>query len=229
MKIPQNIKVAVDAVVFGYEQKELSVLLIKRGVNPYKGSWALPGGLVLENESLEDAVQRELQEETGVTIDYLEQLYTFGTPGRDPRNRVVSVTYFALVRPNNFKISADTDADEVQWFSINELPELAFDHDKILSIALKRLQSKINYQPIGFELLKKEFPFSDLEHLYQTILNRKIDRRNFRKKILSFGILTETDKIHQPSSGRPAKLFKFNAQKYKELQKSGFHFEIKFA
>ncbi|MCF2873478.1 MULTISPECIES: NUDIX domain-containing protein [unclassified Tenacibaculum] len=229
MKIPQNIKVAVDAVVFGYEQKELSVLLIKRGVNPYKGSWALPGGLVLENESLEDAVQRELQEETGVTIDYLEQLYTFGTPGRDPRNRVVSVTYFALVRPNNFKISADTDADEVQWFSINELPELAFDHDKILSIALKRLQSKINYQPIGFELLKKEFPFSDLEHLYQTILNRKIDRRNFRKKILSFGILTETDKIHQPSSGRPAKLFKFNAQKYKELQESGFHFEIKFA
>ncbi|WP_272150061.1 NUDIX domain-containing protein [Tenacibaculum aiptasiae] len=229
MKIPQNIKVAVDAVVFGYEQKELSVLLIKRGVNPYKGSWALPGGLVLENESLEDAVQRELQEETGVTIDYLEQLYTFGTPGRDPRNRVVSVTYFALVRPNNFKISADTDADEVQWFSINELPNLAFDHDKILSIALKRLQSKINYQPIGFELLKKEFPFSDLEHLYQTILNRKIDRRNFRKKILSFGILTETDKIHQPSSGRPAKLFKFNAQKYKELQESGFHFEIKFA
>ncbi|WP_299161342.1 NUDIX domain-containing protein [uncultured Tenacibaculum sp.] len=229
MKIPQNIKVAVDAVVFGYEQKELSVLLIKRGVEPFKGSWALPGGLVLENESLEDAVQRELQEETGVTIDYLEQLYTFGIPGRDPRNRVVSVTYFALVSPNNFKISADTDADEVQWFSINELPELAFDHDKILSIALKRLKSKINYQPIGFELLKKEFPFSDLEHLYQTILNRKIDRRNFRKKILSFGILTETDKIHQPSSGRPAKLFKFNAQKYKELQKSGFHFEIKFA
>lgn len=229
MKIPQNIKVAVDAVVFGYEQKELSVLLIKRGVEPFKGSWALPGGLVLENESLEDAVQRELQEETGVTIDYLEQLYTFGVPGRDPRNRVVSVTYFALVSPNNFKISADTDAAEVQWFSINELPELAFDHDKILSIALKRLKSKINYQPIGFELLKKEFPFSDLEHLYQTILNRKIDRRNFRKKILSFCILTETDRIHQPSSGRPAKLFKFNAQKYKELEESGFHFEIKFA
>ncbi|MGG8495475.1 NUDIX hydrolase [Tenacibaculum sp. TC6] len=229
MKIPQNIKVAVDAVVFGYEQKELSVLLIKRGIEPFKGTWALPGGLVLENESLEDAVQRELQEETGVTIDYLEQLYTFGAPGRDPRNRVVSVTYFGLVSPNHFKINADTDADEVQWFSIHKLPKLAFDHATILDTGLKRLQNKINYQPIGFELLNKEFPFSDLENLYQTILNQKIDRRNFRKKILSFDILIETDKIHQPSSGRPAKLFKFNAQKYKELEESGFHFEIKFA
>ncbi|AZJ33687.1 MULTISPECIES: NUDIX domain-containing protein [Tenacibaculum] len=229
MKISQNIKVAVDAVVFGYQQKELSVLLIKRGIEPFKGAWALPGGLVLENESLEHAVERELLEETGVTIDYLEQLYTFGTPKRDPRNRVISVTYFGLVSPNHFKISADTDAAEVQWFPIHELPKLAFDHNRILTTALQRLQNKINYQPIGFELLKKEFPFSDLENLYQTILNQKIDRRNFRKKIMSFGILTETDKIHQPSSGRPAKLFKFNAKKYKELEKKGFHFEIKFA
>lgn len=229
MKISQNIKVAVDAVVFGYQQKELSVLLIKRGIEPFKGTWALPGGLVLENESLEHAVERELLEETGVTIDYLEQLYTFGTPKRDPRNRVISVTYFGLVSPNHFKISADTDAAEVQWFPIHELPKLAFDHNLILTTALQRLQNKINYQPIGFELLKKEFPFSDLENLYQTILNQKIDRRNFRKKIMSFGILTETDKIHQPSSGRPAKLFKFNAKKYKELEKKGFHFEIKFA
>ncbi|MHC9088398.1 NUDIX hydrolase [Tenacibaculum sp. IMCC1] len=229
MKISQNIKVAVDAVVFGYQQKELSVLLIKRGIEPFKGAWALPGGLVLENESLEHAVERELLEETGVTIDYLEQLYTFGTPKRDPRNRVISVTYFGLVSPNHFKISADTDAAEVQWFPIHELPKLAFDHNRILTTALQRLQNKINYQPIGFELLKKEFPFSDLENLYQTILNQKIDRRNFRKKIMSFGILTETDKIHQPSSGRPAKLFKFNAKKYKDLEKKGFHFEIKFA
>ncbi|CAL2108787.1 8-oxo-dGTP diphosphatase [Tenacibaculum sp. 190524A02b] len=229
MKSIQDIKVAVDAVVFGYDKKQLSVLLIKRGVQPFKDSWALPGGLVKENESLEEAVQRELEEETGVTIDYLEQLYTFGKPGRDPRNRVVSVTYFGLVSPQHFKIAAATDAAEVQWFSINELPELAFDHSIILDKALKRLQSKINYQPIGFELLKKEFPFSDLENLYQTILDRKIDRRNFRKKILSFDILIETDKIHKPSSGRPAKLFKFNSEKYKELENKGFHFEIKFA
>jgi len=224
MKVFPNIKVAVDAVVFGYEAKELSVLLIKRGIEPFKNSWALPGGLVLENESLEEAVERELQEETGVTIDYLEQLYSFGKPGRDPRNRVISITYFGLVSPANFKIKADTDAAEVKWFSFNELPPLAFDHQQILTMAKERLQGKLTYQPIGFELLKTEFPFSDLEHLYQTILNQKIDRRNFRKKILSFDVLTETDKIHKPQSGRPAKLFRFNQKKYKELQKNGFHF-----
>ena len=228
MKVFPNIKVAVDAAIFGYEAKELSVLLIKRGVAPFKDSWALPGGLVLENESLEDAVKRELKEETGVVTDYIEQLYSFGKPERDPRNRVISITYFGLVRPNHFKIEADTDAADVQWFSINKLPELAFDHQEILDLAKKRLQSKLTYQPIGFELLNNEFPFSDLENLYQTILEKKIDRRNFRKKILSFEILTETDKIHKPQSGRPAKLFRFNQQKYKELQENNFHFEIKF-
>ncbi len=224
----QNIRVAVDAVVFGYEsKKDLKVLLIKRGVEPFKNSWALPGGLVMEDESLEDAVKRELKEETGVKIDYLEQLYSFGKPGRDPRNRVVSVTHFGLVRPNNFTIQADTDADDVQWFSINDLPELAFDHQDIFELAKKRLQSKLQYQPIGFDLLSKEFPFSDLEHLYSTILENDIDRRNFRKKILSFGIVEETDKMSQQGSGRPAKLFKFNKTKYDQLAKDGFHFEIK--
>ncbi|CAM1363790.1 conserved hypothetical protein [Tenacibaculum litopenaei] len=227
--MPQNIKVAVDAVVFGYEQKKLSVLLIKRGIAPYLGSWALPGGLVHDEESLENAVRRELMEETNVTIDYLEQLYTFGTPNRDPRNRVISVSYFALVSPQNFKIDASTDAADVQWFPMDALPELAFDHKKIIDAALDRLRNKINYQPIGFELLNSEFPFSDLEQLYQTILNKSLDRRNFRKKIMSFGILTETDKMHQPTSGRPAKLYQFNAEKYSELLNEGFHFEIKFA
>jgi len=226
----QNIKVAVDAVVFGYESKKnLSILLIKRGVEPYKNCWALPGGLVLDNESLEDAVQRELKEETGVKIDYLEQLYSFGKPGRDPRNRVVSISYFGLVKPHHFTIQADTDADEVQWFPLNETPELAFDHQVILNIAKERLKAKLQYQPIGFDLLNKEFPFSDLEHLYSTILENTIDRRNFRKKILSFGIIEETDKISQVGSGRPAKLFKFNKRKYDRLLKEGFHFEIKFA
>lgn len=224
----QNIRVAVDAVIFGYESKKnLKVLLIKRGVEPFKNSWALPGGLVMEEESLEQAVKRELREETGVKIDYLEQLYSFGKPKRDPRNRVVSVSYFGLVRPNHFKIKADTDAQDVQWFSLNELPKLAFDHKEIFEMAKKRLQSKLQYQPIGFDLLSKEFPFSDLEHLYTTILENQIDRRNFRKKILSFGIVEETDKISQQGSGRPAKLFKFNKTKYDQLVKDGFHFEIK--
>lgn len=223
----QDIKVAVDAVVFGYDAKQLSVLLIKRGVEPFKDSWALPGGLVMDDESLETAVTRELKEETGVQIDYLEQLYTFGKPGRDPRNRVVSVGYFGLVRPNHFKIQAATDAKEVQWFPVKELPDLGFDHRLILDTAKERLKSKLQYQPIGFDLLNKEFPFSDLENLYTTILDHKIDRRNFRKKILSFEIVEETDKIHQKGSGRPAKLFKFNNKKYNQLLKEGFHFEIK--
>ena len=225
----QDIKVAVDAVVFGYSsENNLSVLLIKRGVDPFKNTWALPGGLVLEKESLEAAVQRELKEETGVTIDYLEQLYTYGNPERDPRNRVISVSYFALVKPHHFKIQADTDAAEAQWFSINDLPELAFDHSVILQTAKDRLKAKLTYQPIGFDLLEKEFPFSDLEHLYTSILEKNIDRRNFRKKILSFDILEETNKISNKGSGRPAKLFKFNTKKYNNLLKEGFHFEIKF-
>lgn len=229
MAFQQNIKVAVDAVVFGYESKgNLSVLLIKRGVEPYKNAWALPGGLVHEEESLEAAVKRELKEETGVKIDYLEQLYTFGKPKRDPRNRVVSVSYFALVRPNHFKIKADTDADEAKWFPIHKLPKLAFDHKTIFNIAEKRLKGKLLYQPIGFDLLSNEFPFSDLEHLYSTILGKAIDRRNFRKKIMSFGFLEETNKIHQEGSGRPAKLFKFNKKKYDVLVDDGFHFDIKF-
>ncbi|MDG5490259.1 NUDIX hydrolase [Psychroserpens sp. SPM9] len=229
MALQQEIKVAVDAVVFGYESKgNLSVLLIKRGVEPYKNIWALPGGLVLENEALETAVKRELKEETGVTIDYLEQLYTFGKPKRDPRNRVISVSYFGLVRPNHFKIKADTDADEAQWFPVNDLPKLAFDHNIIFQTAEKRLKSKLLYQPIGFDLLSKEFPFSDLEHLYTTILGQDIDRRNFRKKIMSFGFVEATDKIQQVGSGRPAKLFKFNKQKYDALLDDGFYFDIKF-
>jgi len=229
MGIVQNIKVAVDAVVFGYESKKnLSVLLIRRGVEPYKNTWALPGGLVLEDESLEDAVERELQEETGVKIDYLEQLYSFGKPKRDPRNRVVSISYFGLVKPNHFKIEAATDAAEAQWFPINEIPELAFDHKTILDLAKSRLKSKLHYQPIGFDLLNKSFPFSDLEHLYTTILEKDIDRRNFRKKLMSFGIIEETGKMSQSGSGRPAKLFRFNTNKYKALAKDGFHFEIKF-
>ena len=223
MALQQDIKVAVDAVVFGYESKgNLSVLLIRRGVDPFKNTWALPGGLVLEHESLEAAVKRELKEETGVTMDYLEQLYTFGKPKRDPRNRVVSVS------SNHFKIKADTDAAEAKWFPVNDLPKLAFDHKTIFNTAEKRLKGKLLYQPIGFDLLSAEFPFSDLEHLYATILGQDIDRRNFRKKIMSFGFVEETNKIQQVGSGRPAKLFKFNKQKYDALLDNGFYFDIKF-
>ncbi|WP_282134663.1 NUDIX hydrolase [Seonamhaeicola maritimus] len=222
----QSIKLSVDAVVFGYEEGEISVLLIKRKYKPFKEKWAIPGGFVLNDESLEEAVQRELQEETGVKINYLEQLYTFGNPTRDPRGRVVSIAYFGLVRPNTFKIFASTDAAEVAWFNINELPELSFDHKDILEIAIKRLQGKITYEPIGFELLDKKFPFSDLEKLYTTLLGREIDRRNFRKKILGLNVLDELDEKVSKGSGRPANLFQFNQKRYFQLKKEGIIFEI---
>ncbi len=222
----QSIKLSVDAVVFGYEEGKISVLLIKRKYEPFKGKWAIPGGFVLNDESLEEAVQRELQEETGVKINYLEQLYTFGEPTRDPRGRVVSIAYFGLVRPNAFKISASIDAAEVQWYNIDELPELSFDHKEILKIAIERLQGKITYEPIGFELLDKKFPFSDLEKLYTTLLGREIDRRNFRKKIIGLNVLDELDEKVSKGSGRPANLFQFNQKKYFQLKKEGIIFEI---
>lgn len=224
--IAQSIKLSVDAVVFGYEAGKISIILIKRKYEPFKGKWAIPGGFVLKDESLETAVERELEEETGITINYLEQLYTFGALDRDPRGRVVSVAYFGLVRPNTFKIIAATDAEQVQWFPINNLPDLSFDHQTILNAAIKRLQAKITYEPIGFELLDAKFPFSDLEKLYTTLLGRAVDRRNFRKKIIGLNILDELDEKVSKGSGRPANLFQFNEKRYFHLKKEGIIFDI---
>jgi len=226
----QNIRIAVDAIVFGYKNSQLYVLLIQQKFGTSDSYWALPGGLVKNDESLKDAVQRELREETNVSVDYFEQLFTFGDDiFRDPRNRVVSVAYFALVNPSKLEIKADSDAENVQWFKISEVPTMAFDHNIILKKALERIKAKLTYEPIGFDLLPKEFLFSELENLYCTILDKEIERRNFRKKILSFGIVEETENYSPIKTGRPAKLFRFNKQKYNDLSKEGFHFEIKFA
>lgn len=230
MEIKQNIKIAVDAIVFGYADNKLNVLLIKQKFGELKNQWALVGGFVKDHETLNDAVNRELQEETGIKVNYLEQLFTFGdNVNRDPRFRVVSVAYFALVNSTKLVLQANSDAEDAKWFSINELPDLAFDHKEILKTAQNRLQSKLTYQPIGFDLLPKEFLFSELENLYCTILEKEIDRRNFRKKILSFGIVEETEKFGNKIKGRPAKLYRFNKLKYKKLVKEGFLFEINFA
>lgn len=227
-KLP-DIKLTVDAVVFGYSKAEgVAVLLIQRKYPPFKDEWAIPGGFVLEEESLEEAVQRELQEETGIAVNYLEQLYTFGEPKRDPRQRIVSVAYYGLVKSSQYQVlKASTDAANAQWFSIKKLPALAFDHKQILHIAIERLRAKIRYQPIGFELLDKKFPFSDLEKLYAALLDKEINRRNFSKKILSFDFLEETGELSKSEGkGRPSKMFRFNQKRYKELLKEGFHFEI---
>ena len=226
---PGAIKVAVDAIVFGYSKTDgVSVLLIQRRYEPYKSSWALPGGFVLEHESLEEAVKRELKEETGATVNYLEQLYTFGEPERDPRQRIIAVAYFALVKSARYQeLKATTDAENAQWFPIGQLPRLAFDHKEIVRVAIERVRTKIRYQPIGFELLDKKFPFSDLEKLYTVLLDRPIDRRNFAKKIMALGILDETNELAKTDGkGRPSKMYQFNRQRYQQLLKEGIHFEI---
>lgn len=230
MSFEQNIKIAVDAIVFGYQNNELKVLLVKQKFGKYNNNWVVVGGFVKENESLQDAVKRELLEEAGIKVNYLEQLYTFGDDvNRDHRFRVISVAYFALVNSTNLKLVADTDAMDAQWFSMQEVPKLGFDHNEIIDLAYQRLKNKLSYQPIGFDLLPNYFPFSNLENLYCNILGQEIDRRNFRKKIMSFGIVEETEKFSDNKSGRPAKLFKFNKKVYNALMKEGFHFEIKIA
>lgn len=226
----QNIRVAVDAIVFGYQNNKLFVLLIQQQFGSTEKYWALPGGLVKNDEALQNAVRRELKEETNVELNYLEQLFTFGDDlHRDSRNRVISVAYFALVDSSKFIVKADTDAERVQWFSTDAVPDLAFDHNLIVKKGIERLKAKLTYEPVGFDLLPEEFLFSELENLYCTILEREIDRRNFRKKILSFGIIEETNRFSPVKTGRPAKLFRFNKEKYNQLKKEGFHFEIKFA
>lgn len=223
-----NIFLSVDAVVFGYDADDgISVLLIKRNIDPFKGWWALPGGLVKSHETLEHAVRRELKEEAGIDVGFMEQLYTFGDPDRDPRNRAVTVAYYCLVRPRNFKLDAKTDAEDAKWFNIKELPKLAFDHKHIVQSAIDRLRGKLAYEPIGFELLEPKFPFSDLEKLYQVLLDKELDRRNFKKKIMAYGFLEETREMKkQEGAGRPAALYKFNKKRYQELLRNGYNFDI---
>ena len=216
----------VDCVVFGFDQAELKVLLIKRGLAPFKGKWALPGGFVHLDETLDAAARRELEEETGITRLYLEQLFTFGDVERDPRERVITVAYYALVKLSDHRIRAASDALRAAWFGIDDLPRLAFDHAEIIDVALTRLQGKVRYQPIGFELLPPKFTLSQLQHLYETILDRQLDKRNFRKKILSMGFLVDLEEIEQDVAHRAARLYSFDRKKYEQLVRAGFNFEI---
>ncbi|MCR9134022.1 MAG: NUDIX hydrolase [bacterium] len=225
----EELKVSVDGVVFGYSKESgVNLLLIKRKYPPFEGKWALPGGFLKSNENLDQAIERELKEETGLSINYLEQLYTFGELKRDPRTRVITVAYFGLINSEAYKeLNATTDASEAKWFNVENLPDLAFDHDKIIKVAFKRLRLKVQYEPIGFELLGDKFPFSDLEILYNSLLESPIDRRNFKKKVMSYGIIDELDEYaQQKGAGRPAKLYKFNKEIYKHLQEKGIYFEI---
>ncbi len=216
----------VDCVVFGLDDEELKVMLIQRGLAPFEGKWALPGGFVHVDETLEEAARRELEEETGLHKVFLEQLYTFGAVDRDPRERVVSVAYYALVKLSDHKVQAATDARDAAWFGVHDVPSLAFDHADILQMALERLRGKLRYQPVGFELLPKKFTLSQLQHLYELVLERVLDKRNFRKRVLAMDLLIETDEVEQDVSHRAARLFRFDERKYQRLAKAGFNFEL---
>ena len=207
--------VTVDVMVFTILDDELKVALIKRGVAPYQGRWAIPGGFVQMDESLEDAARREVAEEAGLSDVFLEQLYSFGEVKRDPRGRVITVAYYALVPGEKLTLSAATDAADARWFSVNELPKLAFDHAKIMEAALQRLRSKIGYSTIASALLPETFRLSDLQKVYEIILGEEVDKRNFRKRMLSFDLLETTRHIDSSGPHRPAQLYRF---KQKEIQ-----------
>lgn len=216
----------VDCVVFGVDDHDLKVMLIQRDLPPFEGRWALPGGFVRVDETLEDAARRELEEETRLKKVFLEQLYTFGALERDPRERVVSVAYYALVNLSDHPVRAATDARDAAWFGVHDVPTLAFDHREILHMALERLKGKLRYEPIGFELLPTRFTLSQLQHLYELVLERELDKRNFRKRVLAMDLLIETDHVQQDVAHRAARFYRFDEKKYRRLARAGFNFEL---
>ncbi len=210
--------VTVDVVIFSLVQNELKVLLIKRLSPPFANMWAIPGSFIRIDESLEEAAVRALADETGVKDVYTEQLYTFGTPGRDPRTRVITVAYFALVPHDAIYHEPGRDTSETAWFSISQLPQLAFDHASIVDYAFTRLRYKLEYTSVGFQLLPDVFTLTELQKAYEIILAEQLDKRNFRRKILSAGILKETGKKKQDGEGRPAMLYRYREDAVAEVK-----------
>lgn len=219
--------VTVDCIIFALHENDLKVLLIQRGADPYKNFWALPGGFVEIDESVDTAAERELAEETGMEKIFLEQLYTFGEPKRDPRERVISVAYYSLVRLKEHRPVAGSDALNTCWFPIRQLPALAFDHNKVMDMAIQRLQGKVIYAPVIFDLLPGKFRLNQLRKVYEIILERPIAADSFRKKILGTGLLTPLNEFDKSESGPPSRLYRFDKKRYKKMLDDGFTFELK--
>jgi ADP-ribose pyrophosphatase YjhB (NUDIX family) len=209
--------VTVDVIAFTLRDDDLQVLLVRRKKWPCEGMWAIPGGLIGLNETLEAAARRKLEEETGLTGVYMEQLYTFGAPARDPRDRVISVTYFAVVPATGIVPRASDDAEHVRWWSIYHLPPLAFDHADILSYALTRLRYKLEYTAVGFELIPEAFPLTELQSAYEIVLGEELDKRNFRRKILDAGVI-EPSGGYRSGEGRPARLYRYRDDAVAEVK-----------
>lgn len=198
--------VTTDIVIFSIRDDRLKLLLVRRAREPYGGMWALPGGFVDIDEDLEACALRELEEETGVTGVYLEQLHTWGTPNRDPRERVISVAYYALIPSDRLRVRPASDAKAVAWFSLDELPTLAFDHQAIVAMAHKRLVAKLDYSTIAFQFMPERFTLSELQSVYEIILGEKLDKRNFRKRVLALECMERTDELRRIGNHRPARL-----------------------
>lgn len=216
--------VTTDCVIFGFDGTRLNVLLIERGIEPFKGRWAFPGGFLKMDEDAETGAKRELFEETGLNTVYIRQFHAFTAPDRDPRERVITIAYYALVRISDVK--AGDDAAKAQWFPIGKVPALAFDHDLILRMATNELRRQIHFEPIGFELLPEKFTMTQLQHLYEAILGVKFDRRNFYTKMQKLGLLTQLEETVPLVNKKEAFLYRFNAENYNEMKEKGFRLEF---
>ena len=216
--------VTTDCVIFGFDGANLKILLVERGIEPYKGKWALPGGFLNPDESAETGAIRELKEETGLEPEYVEQFRAYTAPDRDPRERVITIAFLALVRLQDVK--GGDDAADARWFSVNHVPQLAFDHDVILRDALARLRERIHFHPIGYDLLPEKFTMKELQTLYESVLGVHFDRGNFSKKMLHLDILTQLEETVRPTPRRNANLYRFNLDKYRELKERGFRLEF---
>ncbi|MFC1683980.1 NUDIX domain-containing protein [Pseudomonadota bacterium] len=211
--------VTTDVVVFTLRDQQLKLLLVKRGRPPFVDMWALPGGFLDIDEDLEACAKRELEEETGIRGVYLEQLYTFGQPNRDPRERVISVTYYALVPSDHIDLRASSDAADADWFSLGQLPALAFDHQEIITLAHQRLVAKLHYSTIAFQFMPETFTLGELQKVYETLRNEELDKRNFRKWILSLGQIEKSGELCKTGNHRPAQIYRLKNPERVEIIK----------